>query len=188
MVSFTFYTEATKYFDFFRYMPEYMQRVAASGRSAVSVWGAVTAESLGPLVRIDNRFNADSYCAVLDDVLLPHLVGGPFPEEDFILQHDNSPVHKAKKVAAFLESREVAVLEWPPQSPDLNIIENVWGNMKDALAHRQLRSLTADALWAIVQEEWERLRSNSNYCRSLYCSLPNRMQAVLNAGGEPTRY
>ncbi|KAH9374725.1 hypothetical protein HPB48_022682 [Haemaphysalis longicornis] len=32
-----------------------MQRVTASGRSAVSVWGVVTAESLGPLVRIENR-------------------------------------------------------------------------------------------------------------------------------------
>ncbi|KAH9374724.1 hypothetical protein HPB48_022683 [Haemaphysalis longicornis] len=60
--------------------------------------------------------------------------------------------------------------------------------MKAGLAHQQLRSLTADALWAIVKEEWERLRSNSNYFRSLYCSLPNRMQAVLNAWGEPTRY
>lgn len=169
-------------------MPEFMQRVAASGRSAVCVWGAVTAENLGPLVRIENRFNADAYCGLLDDVLLPYLVGGPFPDYDFILQHDNSPIHKAKKVSALLESRDVAVLEWPPQSPDLNIIENVWGNIKSALARRQLRGLSADALWALVNEEWERLRSNNNYCSSLYSSLQNRMQAVIDAGGEPTRY
>lgn len=100
-----------------------------------------------------------------------------------LVQHDNSPIHKSKKVAALLESREVAVLEWPPQSPDLNVIEKAWGNMHNALAHRQLRALTADALWAIVQEEWERLRSNSNYFRS----LPNRIQAVLNAGGGGNR-
>lgn len=82
----------------------------------------------------------------------------------------------------------MAVLEWPPQSPDLNIIEHVWGNMKRALARRQMRGLSADALWALVEEEWERLRSNNNYCRSPYRSLPNRMQAVIDAGGEPTRY
>lgn len=171
-----------------RYMPEYMQRVAASGRSAVSVWGAVTAQGLGPLVRIEGRFTADAYCGLLDDVLLPYLVGGPFPENDFILQHDNSPIHKSKKVAAYLERRDVAVLEWPPQSPDLNIIENVWGNMKLALAHRQLRAVSADVLWAIVQEEWERIRADTNICRSLYSSLPNRINAVIGAGGEPTRY
>lgn len=173
---------------FCRYMPEYMQRVAASGRSAVSVWGAVTAQGLGPLVRIEGRFTADAYCGLLDDVLLPYLVGGPFPENDFILQHDNSPIHKSKKVAAYLERRDVAVLEWPPQSPDLNIIENVWGNIKLALAHRQLRAVSADVLWAIVQEEWERIRADTNICRSLYSSLPNRINAVIGAGGEPTRY
>ncbi|KAH9377821.1 hypothetical protein HPB48_021073 [Haemaphysalis longicornis] len=73
-------------------MPEFMERIPANGRSAVSVWGVVTAESLGPLLRIENRFNVDSYCALLDDVLLPYPVRGPFPEDDFILQH-NSPIH-----------------------------------------------------------------------------------------------
>ncbi|KAL1436917.1 hypothetical protein MTO96_049214 [Rhipicephalus appendiculatus] len=60
-----------------RYMPEYMQRVAASGRSAVSVWGAVTAQGLGPLVRIEGRFTADAYCGLLDDALLPYLEAAP---------------------------------------------------------------------------------------------------------------
>ncbi|KAH6933857.1 hypothetical protein HPB50_018612 [Hyalomma asiaticum] len=49
-----------------RHMPEYMQRVAASVRSTVSVWGAVTAEGLGPLVRIEGRCTADAH--LLDDV------------------------------------------------------------------------------------------------------------------------
>ncbi|KAH7932903.1 hypothetical protein HPB49_004675 [Dermacentor silvarum] len=80
------------------YMPEFIQRVAASGRSAVSVWGAITFQGLGPLVRIEGRFNADSYYSILDDVLLPYLVEGPtFPDNEFILQHDNSPIHKARK-------------------------------------------------------------------------------------------
>ncbi|KAH6926152.1 hypothetical protein HPB50_015360 [Hyalomma asiaticum] len=68
------------------YMPEYMQRVAASGRSAVSVWGAVTAERLGPLVRIEGRFMADAYCGILDDVLLPYLVGKRLPTREEALE------------------------------------------------------------------------------------------------------
>lgn len=169
-------------------MPEYMQQVAASGRSAVNVWGAVTAEGLGPLVRLESRFNGEAYCSILDDVLFPYLLGGPFPDSDFILQHDNSPIHKSKKVAAFLELRDIAVLEWPAQSPDLNVIENVWGVMKSAMTGRQLHGLSADVPWIVVQEEWERLRSNASLCRSLYRSLQNRMKAVINAGGEPTSY
>lgn len=76
-------------------MPECVQRVTASGRFPMSVWGVVTAEKLEPLVSIKNHFNAaDSYSALLDDVLLPYLVGGPFHEEDFILQPDHSLIHK----------------------------------------------------------------------------------------------
>lgn len=140
-------------FPFSRYMPEFVQRVSASGRSSVSVWGAITSTGLGPLVKIENRFTSDMYCSILDDVMLPYLFGGPFPDGNFILQHDNSPIHKSRKVAAFLDSRQVHVLEWPAQSPDLNIIENVWGHLKVSMARRQLHGLSAEALWVAVEEE-----------------------------------
>ncbi|KAH7978084.1 hypothetical protein HPB49_004435 [Dermacentor silvarum] len=169
-------------------MPEFIQRVAASGRSAVSVWGAITFQGLGPLVRIEGRFNADSYCSILDDVLLPYLVGGPFPDNEFILQHDNSPFHKARKVGVYLDDRDVAVLDWPPQSPDVNVIESVWGRMKFSMASQQLHVLSADALWTVVEEEWGRLSANTTFCRSLYSSMPSRMRAIIDAGGEATRY
>ncbi|KAH7974094.1 hypothetical protein HPB49_009808 [Dermacentor silvarum] len=92
-------------------MPEFIQRVTASGRSAVSVWSVISAEGLGPIVRIQGCFNARSYCSILDDLLLPYLVWGPFPGNDFILQHDNSTIHKAKKVGAYLDDRDVAILD-----------------------------------------------------------------------------
>ncbi|KAH7944896.1 hypothetical protein HPB49_001677 [Dermacentor silvarum] len=163
----------------------------ALSRSAVIAWGVVTAEGLGPLVRIENHFNADSYWALLDDVLLPYLVGGLFREYDFILQHASSPIQKSKKVAALLESRDVAVLEWPPQSPDLNVIRNVWGNMNIALAHRQLRALSEDALLAIFQEDWERLIDQTPTFVGAYtapCRAECRLQVVIGAVVETTCY
>ncbi|KAH6932160.1 hypothetical protein HPB50_003200 [Hyalomma asiaticum] len=64
------------------------------------------------------------YCFVLDDVMLSYLLNGPFPDGNLILQHDNSLIHKSRKVGALLQCRQVELLEWPAQSPDLNIIEN----------------------------------------------------------------
>ena len=37
----------------------------------------------------------------------------------------------SKKVMNYLESRNIEVIEWPPESPDLSPIENVWGFIKD---------------------------------------------------------
>jgi transposase len=43
---------------------------------------------------------------------------------------DNSPCHKTKKEAAFLQSNHIKILHWPPQSPYINPIENLWSMIK----------------------------------------------------------
>lgn len=170
-----------------RYSPEYPQEVAASGRSAVFVWGLVTKEGLGPLVRIEDTYTSECYCSILDDVMVPYLLEGPFPEGDYILQQNNSPVHRSRKVTTFLENRGINILSWPPQSPDLNIIESVWDLMKTALQSRSLHGVSADDLWEAINEEWERLRSDRSLTADLYNSLPSIMAAVVAANEDATR-
>jgi hypothetical protein len=46
---------------------------------------------------------------------------------------DNARPHKAKVVKDYYDENEVEVLDWPPQSPDLNPIEQVWAIMKQKL-------------------------------------------------------
>ena len=84
---------------------------------------------------------------------------------------------------------QVKVLEWAPKSPDLNIIENVWGVMASELGEEgNLRGLTSDQLWARVANKWSELRSRPRFFSNLATSMPHRLQDVIDAGGAATGY
>ncbi|KAK1794182.1 hypothetical protein P4O66_011080 [Electrophorus voltai] len=52
----------------------------------------------------------------------------------FFLQQDNEPKHTADVIKNYLQRKEkqeiLEVMVWPPQSPDLNIIQSVWDYMR----------------------------------------------------------
>ena len=43
------------------------------------------------------------------------------------------PKNTSKSTMKYIKERRMKVLEWPPQSPDLNIIENLWKDLKHAI-------------------------------------------------------
>ena len=99
-------------------------------------------------------------------------------------QHDNDSKHKAKSTCHWLQQNKVKVLEWPPQSPDLNIIEPLWGDLKRAVHGRQTKNF--QELEAFCQEEWA--ASPSEKIKSLNHKYHKRLQAVIDVKGGNTRY
>jgi hypothetical protein len=54
-------------------------------------------------------------------------------ESPLLLQHDNTPVHKARSIQKWFVEIGVEELDWSAQSPNLNPIEH----LSDELEHRQ---------------------------------------------------
>jgi transposase len=86
-------------------------------------------------------------------------------------------------VKKLFDDHGLNVLEWPAQSPDLNLIEACWIEIKSKLKARyeDKTSLKSD-----IMEAWENL--DDNFIRKLFISMPDRLKAVIDAKGGPTKY
>ena len=94
--------------------------------------------------------------------------------------------HRAKSIAAYLDANDVNVMKWPPQSPDLNPIENAWAFLKRKVRECPTYARNVDDLFQILQEEW--LAIPTEYFVSLVRSMPTRVSIVKRNKGGATKY
>ena len=78
------------------------------------------------------------------------MIGG----EKKLFMDDNAPVHRAHTVKNYKDQNEVSSMEWPAQSPDLNIIENIWLYMKRELQKSAVDIATKNDLLHEIQSVW----------------------------------
>lgn len=59
----------------------------------------------------------------------------------WVLQQDDDPKH-TKSTAELLKKNKIKTLEWPSQSPDLNLIEMLWHDIKKVVHARKTSNNT----------------------------------------------
>jgi DDE superfamily endonuclease len=156
------------------------------GGGSLMMWGCMTAQGVGYACRINGRMDAQLYTNILDDEFLKTLEWHELEIDKIIFQQDNDPKHTSRLARQWFEDKGVKVLEWPPQSPDLNPIEHLWRHLKRQLAAYPTEARNIDELWERVQTEWEKIPVQ--VCVDLISSMPRRIAAVLKAKGGYTKY
>ena len=107
-----------------------LPNVKHGGRS-LKVWGSITYSGVAHLYKISDHLSAPKYKQILIHHDVP--VGKAFIGNNFVFQRDNDPKHTARVIKKYLENKKrdgsLTVLNWPAQSPDMNI-EQVWTYME----------------------------------------------------------
>lgn len=109
----------------------------------------------------------------------------------FVLQQDNDPTHKKGSQRALKEWAQkfpgctINVLQrWPPHSPDLSLIENIWGYVQQQVdaagckTFQEFKSCVKRELAAVPK----------SMITNLYNSMPTRISLCLEKGGDRISY
>ena len=147
----------------------------------LNLWGAISANGKISLQIFEENLNTEKYTEILSNSLdeLREISKSDW----IVLQMDNCRVHWSLEALQFYKDNEITVIDWPPYSPNLNPIENLWGFIKAKLGSKKyLKSQLSSKIISI----WEALSDDQikNYCTSIY----DRIGEWIDNNGKMTSY
>lgn len=149
----------------------------------IMVWGCIAKNFKSPLIRIQGKLNSTNYIQMLTDEKIIELLNGRFGEKGYVFQQDGAPAHRANKTREFLEDQVILLLgdlHWPENSPDLNVIEHLWGIIKAKIDLTKVSNL--DELFIEAKRVWDEIPME--VINNLIDSFQDRIKACRLLAGE----
>ncbi|GBL80062.1 hypothetical protein AVEN_29075-1 [Araneus ventricosus] len=104
------------------------------------------------------------------------------------VMNDNAKPYASRVATKWLQehSADFRHFHWPPKSPDMNIIEDIWDALLHGVEKRSPPPRTSMDLLTALQDSW--CEFPPGYLQTLVESMPHRFASLLRAHGGPTRY
>ena len=157
--------------------------------------GGVSSTGVALLLYLDENLNGENYIGYLNQYIIPMILDvldemNNATEEEFdslgyvIYADDNAQPHSSHAVCEAIGQNGITSINWPPYSPDINIIENVWAELKYRVFENGMKVFNnrVDIEASIYQHFWTIVKERG-YIKNLYSSLPRRVTKIIAAQG-----
>lgn len=133
------------------------------------------------LCKIEGVLRKEGYLNILSDHAVPsgrRLIGPGFA---FML--DKDPKHTVKMCKNYLQQlesqKQLKIMCWPPQSPDLNPLEKLWNELDRKI--REVGPKSENELWDRLQAAWEQI--SPEIIEKLIKRMPKLAKEVIRKRG-----
>ena len=168
-----------------RFLNQCLKSTIKHGGGSIQVWGCFSFNGVGSLYRIKGILEKKQYHSILQRHAIPS--GKRLCGRGFTLVQDSDPKHSSNFCKKYLQNKErqgeLKLMDFPPQSPDVNPIEHLWEHLKREKVKHAVTS--KDNLWEILSDCWSNIKAP--VLQALVKSMPKRVNAVLKARGGHTK-
>lgn len=154
------------------------------GGGSVMVWAGIGFKNRTKIEFCSKNMNSEEY----QDILKKHILnkGGNLAGPGWIFQQDNASIHSSKSTKQWFVTKKIRVLGWPAKSPDLNIIENLWGTLSRKVYAEGRQYQTVEELKSAIVKHWGEITKEEVH--NLYQSLESRIFELITKHGGCTHY
>jgi hypothetical protein len=161
------------------------KQINTSTSPKVHVWACFSGSGVGEIYFYDEPLTGDKMKAIYKKCLWQSARKLFGVDSDWWLLYDNDPRHKAQVTVEWLNENFVRRrIDFPPYSPDLNPIENVWTILVSRVDKHN--ATTEEQLKNAITREWDKI--SLSICEKLANSMPTRLQEVIDHKGHKTHY
>jgi hypothetical protein len=147
-------------------------------------WGEMSSLGKTRLAFLEGNQDAFDYQQTLTTHLFEFVDG--VHEGDYVFQHDNASIHRARATKNFLVDLSIPTIDWPSLSPDMNPIENLWGIMARRVYKNARQYSSVGELKTAILGVWDEI--SVNLLAKLTSSMFGRCLAVVRSKDNKIAY
>ena len=151
----------------------------AKFNKSIMVWARIGYNFRTKLLFIEKSLDSDGYIKLLENNNIIEEIKAKYDPSKIHFQQDGAPCHTSARTIKWLKERIKIIEDWPPNSPDLTPIENMWPILKGKVNDRKEKDWKQ--MKQIITEEYQSI--DQNVINNLIKSITDRFRLCLENGG-----